>query len=241
MQAQVWQWEATGVNSLPEPLRPWMQAMTARGRSGEGQTWAGQVVPSGSCQGIWVAGGGGGGACSSAMTGRAWVAWMVCLACVLPVAVRGGEIDVAVVRFPEPKEAADLLAALEGKSLAELTDDDYLVTKDAVLRGGRVLFAQRLEANGAFMTATRLDNASAEVSGSLRSGKLVLAVTLAEGREEGWGNHSQRSYRGKGVLRGKDPVVVSVRMITGRSQSVVKGRAAVKETTECHVLLAQRR
>ena len=76
-----------------------------------------------------------------------------------------GRLDVAIIQFPEEKATAELESTLAKVNLFEITNADRTRTTQPYLKGGYVLFAQRLPASpgSRFSTATRLKNASAEV------------------------------------------------------------------------------
>ena len=62
------------------------------------------------------------------------------------VTLLAGQLDVAVIQFPEQKSLAELQSAFATVNLLELTDSDRTRTTNAYLKGGNVLFAQRLPA-----------------------------------------------------------------------------------------------
>jgi hypothetical protein len=72
--------------------------------------------------------------------------------------VMAGQLDVAVVQFPEEKTPAELENALAKMDLFEMTNAARTRTAHSYLKGGYVLFAQRLFASpgSTFSTFTRL-------------------------------------------------------------------------------------
>ena len=65
-------------------------------------------------------------------------------ACFGTAALLAGRLDVAVVQFPEEKALAELEQALVNANLFEMTNADRTRTAHPYLKGGSVLFAQRL-------------------------------------------------------------------------------------------------
>lgn len=152
-----------------------------------------------------------------------------------------GQLDLALVQFPEVKTAAELNAALATVNLAEMTNADRTVTKVPYLQGGKVLFFQSAPTAGQIISSTRLGNARADVEGSFKNHFLQLEIRLSEGVDAGLRRFSTRTYSGSAPLLLGAPRVVAVRTIVGKKNSVSKGKSEVKETMSCHVILAQLR
>jgi len=129
-------------------------------------------------------------------------------------------------------------AALQGTRLAELSNSDRTVSSNPVLKGGTVLFARTSPIAG-IISSTRLGAQRAEVDGSYRSGRLDIRIVLSEGFQTGLRSFSSRTYQGSVPLAPGSPRVVSLRTITGKTQSVLKGDPSVRETSACHAILAQ--
>ena len=60
------------------------------------------------------------------------------------VTLLAGQLDVAVIQFPEQKSLAELQSAFATVNLFEMTNADRTRTANPYLKGGYVLFAQRL-------------------------------------------------------------------------------------------------
>ena len=109
-----------------------------------------------------------------------------------------GRLDVAIIQFPEEKAPAELESALAKVNLSEMTNADRTRTTQPYLKGGYVLFAQRLPASpgSSFSTATRLKNASAEVEGQLGAGSVSVSISLMEGVKAGLRTFQKKVYSG---------------------------------------------
>jgi hypothetical protein len=151
------------------------------------------------------------------------------------------QLDLAVIQFPEVKTAAELNAALAGLNLAEITNADRTLTDVPYLKGGTVLFTQSLPSNAVLNSSTRLGNSRAEVKGTLKNNSLQVEIRLSEGVDAGLRRFSSRIYSGSAPLSTGAPRVLAVRTITGKTNSVSKEKAEVKQTMACHVILAQLR
>jgi len=151
------------------------------------------------------------------------------------------QLDLAGIQFPEVKTAAELNAALAGLNLAALTNADRTLTNVPYLKGGTVLFTQSLPSTASLNSATRLGNSRAEVTGAFKNNSLHVEIRLSEGVDAGLRRFSSRIYSGSAPLSTGAPRVLAVRTITGKTNSVSKGKAEVKETVTCHVILAQLR
>ena len=152
-----------------------------------------------------------------------------------------GQLDLAVVQFPEVKTTAELNAALAGLNLAEITNADRTITSIPYLQGGRVLFCQSAPSTASLNSSTRLGNSRAEVTGAFKNNSLQVEIRLSEGVDAGLRRFSNRLYSGSASLSTGSPRVLAVRTITGKTNSVSKEKAVVKETVTCHVILAQLR
>jgi hypothetical protein len=150
------------------------------------------------------------------------------------------QLDLAVIRFPEPKTAESLDADLAGQSLAEITNADRTITSVRGLQGGTVLFAASLPSS-ATATATRLGNTRADTEFSLQNGILTVKITLTEGVDAGLRKFSTRTYQGSARLPAGSPRTISLRTINSKTKSVTKDKAEVRETTTTHAIIAQLR
>ena len=155
--------------------------------------------------------------------------------------VFAGQLDVAIIQFPEVKTAEELNAALAGVSLAEITNSDRTMTGEAYLKGGYVLFAQSLPVSVGqrFSSGTRLKNTRADVSGLLGGSDLSISISLSEGVEAGLRRFSRRSYEASAPLSAGQPKVLRLQQVSGKTQSTIKGQATVKDINFCSVIVAQ--
>jgi hypothetical protein len=151
------------------------------------------------------------------------------------------QLDLAVVQFPEVKTAAELNAALVGVNLAEITNADRTVTSVRYLQGGKVLFCQSIPSTATLSSSTRLGNSRADVTGTLKNNSLQVEIRLTEGVDSGLRRFTSRTHAGSAPLPTGAPRVIAMRIITGKTNSVTKGSAEVKESVSCHVVLAQLR
>lgn len=158
--------------------------------------------------------------------------------CLQSLAALAGQIDLAVIQFPEPKTEADLNAALAGTQLADLTDSDRTITRHPLLRHSNVLFAQSTSTS-ALNSSTRLGAVRADVRGTYRSGRLDIRIDLSEGVQAGLRSFSSRTYQGSALISPGSPKVVSLRIITKKTNTAVKGVPKVEESTTCHAVIAQ--
>jgi hypothetical protein len=152
-----------------------------------------------------------------------------------------GRLDVAVIQFPEEKAPAELENALAKVNLFELTNADRTRTTQSYLKGGSVLFAQRLSVSpgSRFWTATRLKNASAEVEGRLEAGGVSVSISLMEGVRAGLRTFQKKVYVGSGPLPPGPPRLLAVRQLSGRFPSIVKGQAKMDSYHQTIVVVAQ--
>lgn len=151
------------------------------------------------------------------------------------------QLDLALVQFPEVKTVEDLNAALAGVDLAEMTNADRTVTTVPYLKGGRVLFSQSLDPAAGLDSSTRIGNSRAEVGGNLKNNFLNLEIRLSEGVDAGLRRFSSRNYKGSAKLQTGVARVVSIRVFTEKSNSVTKTVSEIKESMNCHVLIARLR
>jgi hypothetical protein len=79
------------------------------------------------------------------------------------------------------------------------------------------------------------------VTGAFKNNSLQVEIRLSEGVDAGLRRFSNRLYSGSASLSTGSPQVLAVRTITGKTNSVSKEKAVVKETVTCHVILAQLR
>jgi len=150
-----------------------------------------------------------------------------------------GQLDLAIVQFPEVKTAEELNASLAGVKLSELTNASRTTTSESYLKGGYVTFAQSLPVTARFVSSTRISNSKADVDGRFSSNHIAVKITLSEGVDAGLRRFSSRSYVADAPLSPGQPRVLSIRQVTGKVHGVVKGQANVKETYFCVVVLGQ--
>ena len=155
--------------------------------------------------------------------------------------VTAGQLDVAVVQFPEEKTPAELENALAKMDLFEMTNADRTRTAHSYLKGGHVLFAQRLFAlpGSQFSTSTRLKNSSADVEVNLGAGTISVAISLMEGVKAGLRSFQKKVYTGSGPLPPGSPHVLGVRQLKGRFPNVVKGQTKMESYFLTTVVLGQ--
>ena len=155
--------------------------------------------------------------------------------------VFAGRLDVAVIQFPEEKKPAELQGALTEVNLFEMTNADRTRTTQAYLKGGTVLFAQRLPvSHGAnFQTTTRLKNASADVQGRLEAGRVSISISLTEGIRAGLRSFQKKVYTGSGRLPPGPPNLLGVRQASGRYPSITKGQTKMESYHLTTVVVAQ--
>jgi hypothetical protein len=162
-------------------------------------------------------------------------------ACSSLATVIAGQLDVAVIQFPEEKTPAELEKALVKVDLFEMTNADRTRTTHPYLKGGSVLFAQRFSAlpPSRFSTVTRLKSASADVEGHLGTANLSLSISLMEGVKAGLRTFQKKVYTGSGRLASGSPHVLGLRQVHGRSPNVVKGQTKMESYFLTTVVLAQ--
>ena len=162
-------------------------------------------------------------------------------ACSSLVTLLAGQLDIAVIQFPEQKNPTELQSAFATVDLFELTDADRTRSSNAYLKCGYVLFAQRLRAvpGASFSTATRLKNSSASVTGRLDHATTALSISLVEGIKAGLRAFGKKVYTGSGPLPPGAPHVLGVRQVRGRSSSVVKEQTRIQSYFLTTVVVAQ--
>jgi hypothetical protein len=160
------------------------------------------------------------------------------LLCLQTLAASAAQIDLAVIQFPEPKTEAELNTALAGVNLADITNSDRTITRHPLLRHSNVLFAQTTSP-AALNSSTRLGAVRADVRGTYRNGRIDIRIDLSEGVQSGLRSFSSRFYQGSAALSPGSPKVVSLRVITKKTNTAVKGVPKVEESTTCHAVIAQ--
>lgn len=148
------------------------------------------------------------------------------------------QLDIAIIRFPEPKEASSLNEALASVDLREFSDADHTKTRNPILKGA-VIFSQSLPLSSTLSTTTRFGTLQSQLVGSYRSGQLDIGITINEGVNEGLRKFVSRSFSGSLSLQKGRPRVVSLRTITHKNTSSVKGKIDVKHTSSTYAILAQ--
>lgn len=151
------------------------------------------------------------------------------------------QLDVAIIQFPEVKASEELNAALANVNLAEITNSDRTMTSESYLKGGYVVFAQSLPvvAGQRFASSTRLSNSRADVAGRLGPGDLALTIELSEGVAAGLRRYSKRVYEATASFSVGQARVISIRQVSGKTQSTIKGQATVKDINFTSAIIAQ--
>jgi hypothetical protein len=165
-----------------------------------------------------------------------------CLAAYLSVvSLVAGRLDIAVIQYPEEKVSAELQNALAKIDLFEVTNSDRTRTTQPYLKGGYVLFAQRLPAtlDSSLSTATRLKNAGAEVKAHLTGSGISVSVSLVEGVKAGLRTFARQVYTGSGPLPAGPPRLLSFRTASGRYPNIVKGQTTMQSYHQTTLLVAQ--
>jgi hypothetical protein len=160
------------------------------------------------------------------------------LLCLQTLTAFAGQIDLAVIQFPEPKTEAELNAALADVRLAEITNSDRTLSKHPLLKHSSVLFAQSTNTN-ALNSSTRIGAIRADVSGDYRGGRLDVRIDLSEGVKSGFRSFSSRTYQGSAMISPGSPKIISIRTITKKINTSVKGVPNVEEVTNSHAIIAQ--
>jgi hypothetical protein len=160
--------------------------------------------------------------------------------CTSLVTLLAGQLDLAVIQFPEQKNLAELQSAFATVNLFEMTNADRTRTSNTYLKGGNVLFAQRFLAapGSSFSTSTRLKNVGAQVTGRLDHDSIALTVSLVEGIRAGLRTFQKTVYSGSGPLSAA-PRVLGFRQVRGRSPHVVKDQTRMQSFSLTTIVVAQ--
>ncbi len=150
-----------------------------------------------------------------------------------------GQLDLAVIQFPEVKSAEELDAALASVNLTEITNSNRTMTEESYLKGGYVIFAQSLPESSQFASSTRISNSRADVEGRFSGSRMTVKITLSEGVDAGLRRYSSRTYSASAALSPGQPRVLSIRQVSGRTAAVIKGQSKVKDTNFCSVIIGQ--
>lgn len=155
--------------------------------------------------------------------------------------VRAGQLDLAIVQFPESKSAEGLNAALAKVNLAEMTNSNRTMTGESYLKGGYVIFVQSLPVSPGqrFASITRLGDVRSDVTGALGANTVEVSITISEGVEAGLRRFTKRVYEASAPLTAGSPQVLSMRALNGRTQATVKGQATVKDIQLTSVVIGQ--
>lgn len=152
-----------------------------------------------------------------------------------------GRLDFAVVQFPTHLEQSAVQEALEGESLADVIVGDRLQTRNGLIRGGLVIFAQTTYAGSNLTNITRMGNQEASVQGAIRGQTIQIEVSLAEGVEAPLKRFSRRVHSGSGPLRSGSPQVLGFRQFETRIPNVVKGKSKTVTILQTVALIYQYR
>ena len=158
---------------------------------------------------------------------------------VFSLVANASQLDLAVVQFPEVKTAGELDAALANVNLAGITNSDRTMTTEAYLKGGYVIFAQCLPLSERFASTTRISNSRADVLGRFSGGRLTVKIVLSEGVAAGLRRFSSRTYEANAALATGQPRILSIRQISGKTTTAIRGQATVRETNYCSVIIGQ--
>ena len=150
-----------------------------------------------------------------------------------------GQLDLAVVQFPEIKTVEELNAALAKVNLAEITNSNRTMTSESYLKGGYVVFAQSLPATGQFASSTRISNSRADVQGKISGNQIAVTITVGEGVDAGLRRFSSRTYQANTSLTPGQPQILSLRQISSKTAVVTKGQSSIKETNYSSVVIGQ--
>jgi hypothetical protein len=156
--------------------------------------------------------------------------------------LQAGRLDLAVVQFPALLAEEDLSAALQQETLVEIIVGDRLQSRQSILRGGLVLFAQSLTVSSSTANVsniTRIGNKEASVEGVLQGRKIQLDVSLAEGVDAPLKRFSRRVHSGQGALQAGAPRILGFRQIESRTPVVVKGKSKTVTTLTTNLLVYQ--
>lgn len=152
-------------------------------------------------------------------------------ACLLasPLSAYAGRLDIAILQFKDKRDTAAMADALHTVDLMKISDSDRTETTVPALRGGDVVFTQSIGvgSGGKFANSTRLTNQRADVSGSLNGSTLSVQITILEGVKVGLRKYRQNTYSGSASVAGGVPQLISVRQVSGKTQTAIKGRAQI--------------
>ncbi len=157
----------------------------------------------------------------------------------LGLSAQAGQLNLAIVQFPEVKTVEELESALASVDLVEMTNSNRTMTSESYLKGGYVVFAQSLPVSTRFASSTRISDNRADVQGQFSGSNIAVTITLSEGVDAGLRRYSSRTYEANAPLSPGQPRVLSLRQISGKTQIVTKGQAAVKDTNFCSAIIAQ--
>jgi len=157
----------------------------------------------------------------------------------ISLTAHAGQLDLAIVQFPEAKTPEELNAALAGVKLSDITNSNRTMTSESYLKGGYVSFSQSIPAASRFVSSTRISNFKADVNGSLTSNHISVRISLIEGVDAGLRRFASRSFVADAPLSPGQPRVLAIRQVTGKVHSAVKGQATVQETQFCVVIIGQ--
>jgi hypothetical protein len=155
------------------------------------------------------------------------------------LAAGAAQLDLAVIQFPEVKTTEELNAALANVKLAEITNADRTMTSESYLKGGYVVFAQSLPLVSRFVSSTRLSNNRAEVDGDLAGTNLRVTIKLSEGVAAGLRRFSSRTYEANAPLSPGQPKILSIRQVSAKIPTAIRGQVTMKESSFCTVIIGQ--
>ena len=158
---------------------------------------------------------------------------------VFSLVANASQLDLAVVQFPEVKTAGELDAALANVNLAGITNSDRTMTTESYLKGGYVIFAQSFPLSEHFASTTRISNSRADVRGQFSGGRLTVNIVLSEGVAAGLRGFSSRTYEASAAFAPGQPRILSIRQMSGKTTTAIRGQATVKETNFCSVIIGQ--
>ncbi len=160
------------------------------------------------------------------------------------VSAFAGQLDLAVIAFPEDKTVEELDAAFANVNLAEITDADRTRTTEPYLKGGTVIFASSQPATpgSSFGFATRLNNKRSDVTGQLGKGSINVSIVISEGIKAGLRSLDRKTYQGNAPLPFGAGHVLSMRKARGQFPEVGKGGQVTMKTFQATtVVVAQYR
>jgi len=154
-----------------------------------------------------------------------------------------GQLDIAVIRFPDQRDPAALAAALAPADLGALTNAARTRTNDPSLANGAVLFSQSIPAGpgSSFVSTTRIGNARAEISGSLAGGRAQVEITLTEGLQGSVTGFERRSFKGDAALPSGPATILSLRQSRIKAPYVVRNQSTVETSHPTTIVVAQYR